>query len=279
MPDKYQKLLILEKGRIFIDIAYTGCGSGCKYCYVPSSSEKQEVAPYSDFEKIVKILNEYGEKDKYVISFCPNTEPFKSKESIARVLWVLQELHRDRFYFQISTKEYISDSLLEKLNILAKESTIFINVSIPFLETQRIEPGAATRDQRVSNIVRIRNYSHLRSGLYIKPCTSNAVDNAERYISIINKVQPDYVCVGVSFDDKTNIPCASLHREDDAAKIISVQKKLFVSFAEEIKRSAQCPIVYSSICAIFQESGGVCPLNLWRYDKNLCDSCNVSRDC
>lgn len=274
MQEKYQDLLIVEKGRVFVDVAYRGCGSGCKYCYVSSSAEKQVLASYEDLRQVVEYLNGYEQNDKCIISFCPNTEPFKMKDSIDRVLFVLRGLQGNRFFVQISTKEYIRDALLHELDILAKENTIFINVSMPFLETQEIEPGAANIKQRVSNIERIQRCPHLKCGLSVKPCTQSAVDNVEQYIAIINKAQPDYVCIGAAFDRQED-DISTLYRENDAAKAISEQKNLFMRFAEKVKSSVQCPVVYSSICAIFQASSCTCSLDLSRYDEKLCDSCNV----
>ncbi len=275
MKNIYTKLFIEEKGRIFIDVAYYGCGSGCKYCYVTSASENQVLASYEDLTQVVKYLNRHYQNKKCIISFCPNTEPFKTKDSIDRVLFVLRGLQVGKYNVQISTKEYICDTLLNELNILAKHNAIFINVSMPFLDMKEIEPDAANIKERISNIERIQRYSYLNCGLYIKPCSQKAINDVEKYIAIVNQTKPDYICIGVAFDKKMDFPCATLHRENDAMIIISAQKDLIIKFAQKIKASVQCPVVYSSICAIFQKNCCNCFLDLWHYDKSLCDSCNV----
>lgn len=276
MQETYRNLLIEENGRIFIDVAYRGCGSGCQYCYVASASEEQVVASYEDLRQVVEYLNRYYQNRECIISFCPNTEPFKTRDSIDRVLFVLKRLRGNKFYIQISTKEYISDDLLHELNILAEKNAIFINISMPFLETDTIEPGAAGIEKRASNIERIQRCSYLKSGLYIKPCSPKAINDIEQYIAIINRTQPDYICIGVAFDKKVDTPCATLHRENDASIVISAQKDLILEFAERIKESVRCPVVYSSICAIIQAGSCNCSLGLWRYDRNLCNSCSVN---
>lgn len=260
-----------------MDVAYYGCGSGCKYCYVPSSSEKQMLASYEDLDCVVKAL-EIRRNTGDIVSFCPNTEPFKTKDSADRVLYLLQRLQTDRFHIQISTKEYIDDTLLHKLNTLAQNGTFFINISIPYLEPLLVEPGAADINQRLSNIRRIRSYSHLKCGLYIKPCTQNAMNHIEQYITIINETRPAYVCIGISFDRHVDMPCATLHRKDNAEKVIPAQKNSLMEFAQKIRSRVQCPVVYSSICAIFQSGFSTCSLNLWQYDNNFCYSCNVLSD-
>lgn len=275
MLNKYQSLLIEEDGRVFIDVAYEGCGSGCKYCYVSSSADRQLLASYADLGRAVEYLNIRYQNRECIISFCPNTEPFKTKDSIDRVLFVLYRLKGSKFHVQISTKEYISDALLHELNDLAGSSAIFINVSIPFLNMKEMEPGAADIEKRILNIERIQHYPGLKCGLYIKPCFSKTIYDAEKYIAVIHQKRPDYICIGVAFDQKADTPCATLHRETDAAAVISAQKDLIIKFAEKLQASVECPVVYSSICAVFQAGYAPCSLDLWRYDRTFCNACNV----
>lgn len=271
----YQNLLIVEDGRIFVDIAYRGCGSGCKYCYVSSAAEAQELASYEDLSQLVEYLRTYYHNDNQIFSFCPNTEPFKTQASTERVLFVLRGIQGCRCHIQISTKEYIDDTILNELDFLAKKSAIFINVSMPFLESHKIEPCASDIQRRVSNIERIQRYKFLKCGLYIKPCTKDAVSNIDRYITIIKNAKPDYVCIGVSFDKNTEIPCVTLHHEDKAVEIMATQKELVMELAARIRSSTQCSVVYSSICAIFQTVQCKCSLKLWLYSSELCNACDI----
>ena len=279
MGEEWKSLLIQEGKRVFLDIAYRGCGNGCKYCYVPSASEEQKLASYKDLSQAIECLNNYP-KCPQIISFCPNTEPFKTAGSIDRVLFVLRGLQDQRYHIQISTKEYMSNLLLQKLNLLAEKNKIFINISIPFLESYKIEPGASNVEQRILNLERVQHYSHLKCGLYIKPCTQKAIDNVDQYIAIAKRTHPDYVCVGVIFEQSTDIPCTTLHRKKDAIQVITTQKNLLVAFAAKIRISVQCPVVYSSVCAISQLSRYPCLLNLWQYDIDICNGCKyiVSKD-
>lgn len=211
MTEKYQELIIVENKRIFIDVAYYGCGSGCKYCYVPSSSEEQLLAPYEDLEKVVWYLSVNHILDNRIVSFCPNTEPFKTRESAERVLFIIRKIKEYQCHIQISTKEYIDDDFLLELEKLAGDNTIFINVSMPFLDISEIEPGAASIKRRVINIERVAQCAHLKCGLYIKPFTKSAFNNLHWYIEIIKEMLPDYVCIGMAFDKKAKIPCTSLY--------------------------------------------------------------------
>lgn len=271
----YRKLLIIEKHRFFIDVAYRGCGSGCKYCYVPSAAEKQQLASYEDLTKIVMLLNQPDTTTSSIISFCPNTEPFKSSESTERVLFILESLREHRFHIQISTKEHINDALLVKLNALAAKNAIFLNISMPVLSPAQVEPGSATIEERISNLDRMQHCSNLKCGLYIKPCYEIAVNNMEQYIAIINSAKPDYVCIGPAFTGNKESPCATLHHPTDAALLIPAQKNLINKFSEQLRTSIECPVVYSSICAIFQTMQCRCSLDLWQYDESLCRSCGL----
>lgn len=164
MSEKYQDLLIVENKRVFIDVAYRGCGSGCKYCYVPSASEEQLLASYEDLMKVVYYLCANHMLDDRIVSFCPNTEPFKTRESAERVLFVIRQIKEYHCYIQISTKEYIDNEILQELEKLAGDNIIFINISMPFLNALEIEPGAASIQKRVENIERIVEYTHFIQG-------------------------------------------------------------------------------------------------------------------
>lgn len=273
MSEKYQDLLIVENKRVFIDVAYRGCGSGCKYCYVPSASEEQLLASYEDLMKVVYYLCANHMLDDRIVSFCPNTEPFKTRESAERVLFMIRQIKEYQCYIQISTKEYIDNDILQELEKLAGENIIFINISMPFLNVLEIEPGAASIQKRVENIERIVEYAHLNCGLYIKPCTKDAINNAHWYIKIIKKALPDYVCIGMAFDKKTEIPCTSLYHQEDAGIIIASQQKVLKEFALQIESISKCRVVYSSICAITQIVQCGCTLDLGCYDIDFCKGC------
>ena len=278
LPEKYQDLLIVENKRVFIDVAYRGCGSGCKYCYVPSASAEQLLASYEDLVKVVGYLSANHLLDDQIVSFCPNTEPFKTRESAERVLFVIRRIKEYQCHIQISTKEYIDNDILQELEKLAGDNKVFINISMPFLNASEIEPGAADIQKRVENIERIGRYAHLKCGLYIKPCTKVAINNAHSYIKIIKEVSPDYVCIGIAFDKKAKIPCTSLYHQEDAELIIATQQEMLKEFALQIKSISKCRVVYSSICAIAQIVQYGCTLDLGHYDIDFCKGCTFAEN-
>ncbi len=278
MPEKFHDLIIVENNRVFIDVAYHGCGSGCKYCYVLSSSEEQLLASYEDLEKMVWYLSVNHILDNRIVSFCPNTEPFKTRESAERVLFIIRKIKENQCYIQISTKEYIDYNILLELEKLAGDNIIFINVSMPFLNISEIEPGAASIKRRVKNIENVAWCTHLKCGLYIKPFTKSAFNNLHWYIEIINKILPDYVCIGIAFDKKAKIPCTSLYHQEDAEEVIAIQKNMLREFALQIESITNCRVVYSSICAISQIAQIGCTLDLGRYEKGFCKGCVFTKN-
>ena len=273
MDEKYIKLLTIENDRILIDVAYRGCGSGCKYCYVKFASDTQVLASYDELSKLVKFLKDHNRIAGHIISFCPNTEPFKSDESANRVIFLIKRLLRYPCYIQMSTKEYLKDSLLQELDSLAENnSNFFINISIPFLETKEIEPKAADLRCRIDNLARINHYRNLKGGLYLKPFSPNVIRDAEQYNEIIQKTRPDYMCVGMHFDKNANNPCTTLYRPGEASAVIAAQIQKLLEFREKIQLAPD-RIVYSSVCAIARMTEYKCSLNLWNYSEDICKHC------
>ena len=191
---------------------------------------------------------------------------------------MINQLIRYHCYVQISTKEYIPDSLFQKLDLLSRINPIYINISMPFLNTATIEPHAADVQRRIANIKRANDYLHIKCGLYIKPFTYSALINVSQYINIIQQNTPDYVCVGIFFDKDTILPCATLYHSDIALNAITKQAALLFDFANQIRSNLNIPVVFSSICAISQFDIQQCTLHLWEYQKGICQECALSKE-
>lgn len=275
MQKKIEKLMILGRDRIFIDVAYSGCGNGCRYCYVESSAEEQELASYIDLDLMCDFILRKGESMPKIISFCPRTEPFKSAESAYRVLYVIKRLAEYSDCFQISTKEEISGDVMDALGALSEKKPIFINVSMPVLDTAKLEPFAAKPADRIKNLKTIKKYPNLYGGLYIKPVLSETLSKIKEYERFTSVFVPDYVCVGVQFTRKIRTPCISLYDEETAAELLKEQRKELFLLSSEIKCFVPCMVVYSSICAINRLLFKKCCLNLWMYWPDCCNGCDL----
>lgn len=275
IQDKIKKLLIVGADRIFIDVADFGCGNGCKYCYVESAKEEQRLADYSDLDAACDFILKNRQSLPDIVSFCPRTEPFKSLESSQRVIYVMRRLAEMASCFQISTKEEISAETIEELGAVSGIRPVFLNVSIPVLGAERLEPFAAKPSARIKNIIRIQKYPNLYGGLYIKPLLKETLKSAKEYSRMIHLCTPDYVCVGVQFTDKNQTPCISLYDEEKAQKLIYEQAEELFRFSSEINQSADCIMVYSSVCAINQILKKQCCLKLWQYQPECCKFCKL----
>lgn len=267
-------LIIQEKDRIFIDVAYRGCGSGCKYCYVNSAHLEQELASFSDLGKLCDFLSSKDLDESRIISFCPNTEPFKSQESAERVLFLIDHLSRAGRYFQISTKEKIHDEIFEKLGECRK-SPVFLNISIPTLQSDKYEPNAAPVPLRLENIENAKRFSNIYCGLYIKPLLKTLSNEIDQYLSIIKKYNPHYVCIGAHFNKEWEKPCNSLYHDETAKYVLQKQHDVLLGFLAKVKSATQCLTVCSTVCAIYKIIDIKCDLQLWKYQTAFCNQCKA----
>ena len=134
-------LISYGENRIFVDIAYYGCGSGCQYCYTIKPNEKQKLITVDDKNNIINSLLKTKNLCDKIVSFSPNTEPFKSTESINTFTDIIREISTSGVYIQISTKEAMDVKCIELLNSLCKKNgQIIINVSLPFLTNTKPIP-------------------------------------------------------------------------------------------------------------------------------------------
>ncbi len=266
---------------MFVDIAYTGCGSGCHYCYVESRCNPQQLADYYDLSIVCRKIFTYHKKwNNLIVSFCPNTEPFKSDDSCNRILYILQKLTTynlpdKSIIIQISTKEVMNDTLLNQLEEFSRKIPIFINISLPLFDNNKTEPFAGNQNDRISNIYKIKKHENLKCGLYIKPVSIKTTEHVEKYIYAINRYHPDYVCLGVRFIQKSNPPCLSLYDIEIASNLFLSQDWLLQHLIFLLKKNTECSIVFSSICPIIKMLDAHCSLELWKYNSILCEECKL----
>ena len=270
MGKDFHQLFFEQRDRIFIDIAYSGCGSGCKYCYVKTAAQQQDLASYDDLEKLCDYVTGIVSFSYRIVSFCPHTEPLKSWQSMNRVLFIIRRLQSLRCCFQISTKEKIPNFFWEELRHIADASPIFINVSVPFLNCAEVEPDAGVLTDRIKNIKEASRYPNIYCGLYIKPFHKELLQEVSQYIKLINVAHPDYICVGVFFTQKDNNPCASLYSPDIASNLISKQEQDIALFVSQLREQVSPTVVFSSVCAISFFLKKECTIKLAQFSPQMC---------
>lgn len=271
-------------GRFFIDVASSGCGSSCTYCYVQDADKPQILI---DKLTLIKSLNYVKDSSNYVsgkygsiISLCPNTEPFKSEESTHLIISVLKYFLPLGNPIQISTKESIPTKVLElSQNYSIYEKQVFFNISTSSItKASLIEPSASPINIRLENINRIKNYSKLTSCLYIKPFTPTTSKDIDNYIELINISNPNFICIGIDFKKNTILdsPCDLLyHDKEIVSKALddNVERKL-LEFSQKIKNTIHIPIFHSSVCIIANSVHSASKLNIKSIAPALCDQCS-----
>ena len=267
-----EKYIILQGDRVFIDICKSGCGSSCKYCYSPYRNDAQELLSLEEIKHICRWIEQKYMGRIRIISLCPNTEPLKSFNSACLVLYIVEFFTKLSCKIQISTKEKLDVDFLEKLNRISKNN-VFINISIPLIErSKNIEPYAASVEERFENFKSLKRFNKILSCLYIKPFFSY-IDDYQKYIEYINKLDINCVCVGFNFLNKADIPCVSLYNEDVALQNFNLQKDEMLNFISLVRKETRAKVFASSVCYIYHCNDEGCPLSLHKYSGLLCEDC------
>lgn len=276
-------LITYGENRVFVDIAYSGCGSGCKYCYVSTAKEGQKLITEKSKKDIVETLLSIADLKNKIVSFSPNTEPFKSDESVKLVIDIVRQIIQSGVSIQISTKEKIKCEYIKLLNDLCvRQGQIVINVSVPVLtDYDKIEPGAADIEDRLENFRAIHNYDKIKGCLYIKPFTvSYSYNYLNNYISIINQYDIEYVCVGMVFYKNNLIDtCRSYYNDkimNDTIQKNDIDK--MQQFAEEIRSKTSAVVVFSTTCIFVNLSFCKCSAKFYQYKPFLCKNCQFRED-
>ncbi|MDR2712662.1 MAG: hypothetical protein LBB91_06055 [Clostridiales bacterium] len=276
MDPALERLVTVMGRRIFFDIATCGCGSGCKYCYVKSSEIPQSLISIDDAMEIANNLIRLYSGKSMIISFCPNTEPFKSNSSKDIILSVIEKLSTHGFIFQISTKEVISDETLSRVNSMCSfPKQVFFNISIPMItESGHWEPKCSPVMQRFHNIQNISRHESLTSCLYIKPFLEETLKDRTKFFDLLKIYPPDYIVIGFEFADKSAVmPCTMLHNPETASQLSIKDLSKMGAFAKEMKDSFPQITNFSSVCNVNQCFSLQCEIQLNKYDELYCDGC------
>ena len=152
---------------------YWGCGFGCIYCYVRfvcgyygMFTEKGIPANFQNIENEIhmglhtnkdNILSNLIRK-KYPIQIGVNTDPFQYCEEEYKItLKIIDLLNKEKYPFNIITKNPIMASEGEYLRILSEASVLF-HVSIPFRNDElakKMEPNAPSPTDRIKAIKKL----------------------------------------------------------------------------------------------------------------------------
>lgn len=279
------KNVILTQGRLFINIALSGCGNGCLYCYISGSKEKQKLLDEWSFTESLNYVKQHLDfipgKLGTLISLCPDSEPFKSEQSTKLVVSILKSFLPLGNPIQISTKQLIPDlvfSIIEKEINYTGQVVIFISNST-ISEVSIFEPYATQLPQRFGNIKRSRDFGII-SCLYIKPFLQSTANDVKHYIEVVNHYQPNMICVGIMYQIEPFVNKNSVfHHPVHPDRLFSLGlTNEIIDFRMQIIKSVYTPIFYSSLCVSAYARNWFPSPRIWLDFPELCVECRNCKE-
>lgn len=239
-----------EPGRVFVNITSEGCGSGCSYCYVTNFRGPQVFLSADDVDDSVEQMlkdprfqpGPYGT----IVSFCPDTEPFKNEQSTRLVLRAARRLLPLGNPVQFSTKEIVPDEVLRVVGAQATgpDQVVFFLSATSVTAADRIEPHAAPIPDRLANIARLRA-AGLRSCLYVKPFLPATHKDCDQFIEAVRTHRPDAVVVGILYTAREEP--GRLHPVHQGLSSRGIDQR-FADFVDRMKATTSTPLFHSASC-------------------------------
>lgn len=265
--------------RVFIDTAISGCGNGCKYCYVASAQNQQALYESETFRSYMDQLrnstNFRAGRCGTLISLCPHTEPFKTFESICLVKIALATFLPLSNPIQISTKESVPHEILEFIKINQKyngQVVIFVSITT-FTKADIVEPNAEIPLKRIENIGQCKLFN-VACCLYVKPFIGHTLIDLPIFIDMISTNNPLAVCVGITYSNNTHL-ANYRHPANLSISSLGPNEDLFY-FASEIRSCCNILTFYTSSCVSAYFRNWRTSSLIWIRHHELCIQC---RDC
>lgn len=194
--------VMLRDGRAFIPIARSGCGVGCKYCYISDPAGEAVPLTRIQMHRLLDDLSAYmgmpGEPRPIMAIGC-DTEVGVSPQLTDNALVCLDFAARRGLPVQIATKFPLAPSLraaLEEWPANSAPPVVFTTLTTAALSA-RIEPNAPHPAERSANFG-----AHLPtwySYALIKPFLSTSHEDKEHLLNLLALRRPDGVVVGVRY--------------------------------------------------------------------------------
>jgi hypothetical protein len=192
--------------RVFVPLAVSGCGVGCKYCYIDRPASDVDPLPAARMRTILKgvedYLKELPQGFRPIIAIGCDTEVGISPALAANALMYLDFAAEHRLPVQISTKFPLDQSLRQRLDewmFADCHPVVFTTITSVSLSA-RIEPGAPTPATRATNF---RQHSRSWSSYaLIKPFLATSESDKEALLELLERNRPDGVVVGIRYRRK-----------------------------------------------------------------------------
>lgn len=210
-------------------------------------------------------------KEGTIISYCPHTEPFKTRESSEALLYVVRRLAKHKNLMQLATKQIIPDYFIEEACRVLYDGQLTAFISISSFGMQKFyEPYAESYHERLKNIGKLKTTA-IKSCLYLKPFLFSE-NETEQLIKVILDYVPDAVCVGSIYKkiDETN-SASHPHPTENDLYSFGVTSRM-KQFREKLKGKYNGMIHFTSTCVI-ANMNGTC--NMVPIPEELCIKCNT----
>jgi hypothetical protein len=192
-----------EPGRAFIPLALSGCGVGCRYCYIDRPGEDANALPVSEMKRLLNDFQRHihaspSTRGTLVAIGC-DTEVGVSDRLVENAILCLEFASRHELPVQLSTKFPLPTLLRDAFDSWRPDQprpVVFTTITTTSLSA-RIEPRAPSPVERATNFGP-RRTSWLSYAL-IKPFTDATARDAEGLTDLLDKYRPDGAVVGVRY--------------------------------------------------------------------------------
>lgn len=268
--------------RVFVNITRRGCGSGCSYCYVEEFQAPQVLL--SEQEVVSAIEATMAEplfvngREGTIVSFCPDTEPFKTEISTELMIKAVTLAASRGNRIQISTKEVVPLTFWKACSKLQRyygQFVVFVSLTT-FRKAATVEPFAAVPEQRLTNFAAAKA-DGIAACLYVKPFTKVTGSDLWFFQAAVAASRPSAVCVGMIY--QSSVPAVESMGKHPAHAELSTRgvTTSLENFVAALEKSCDVPIFYTSVCVSGALASSRPRPNVRRVLPNLCTNCGNLR--
>lgn len=268
--------ITIGPGRAFLPISTSGCGSGCKYCFISDpDGQPNYVAPAEIDASLSELLSSPDFSpgvNGTLLSLAPETEPMRGERSIALLNQYLAELLPLGNPIQIATKERVPTDWWE--HVLDCAQLVLFTSFSTLLRAERIEPRAAAPNTRLLNFD-LPTTGKARQVALIKPFLRQTARELEEFATAFMQHMPDAQCVGIQYVANKSDRSERLHHPLFEGWTSPPPSSLLHEFAGALRERLNIPTFHNSTCVSAYFLDRLPPRPIWRI-PGLCVRC---RDC
>ena len=198
----------IEQGRAFVPLAATGCGVGCKYCYIDHPAEPavalSSAAIKDSLRRLEEALRSPSSQREPLLAIGCDTEVAVSDSIVQNALDCFEFAQEHRLPIQLSTKFPLPERLRQSFDSWPLDQprpVVFTTITTVSLSA-RIEPNAPRPAERATNFG--HHGGPWLSYALIKPFIGATARDADSLIELLIENRPDGIVVGVRYRRRTS---------------------------------------------------------------------------